>query len=272
MNLQIDPLQEKKHQVLTGLVHKYKNRVLCHLTYHCPSNCKFCFRGHLYEKNNKRANNEEIVDYVKSHTEIKEFIFSGGEPLIKPYDLKDLASKLSKLDHLKIFRIHSRQPITFPKNIAFEPLADVIKNTNQPWYFVIHVNTVEELNNPETLIVIDKLRKLGFILLSHTVFLKGINDDIKKLEKLFSKLVEVGVKPYYIFHCDNMAHTQKFIVDLKREQQIMTKLRKKLTGIAYPLHVIDSDSGNGKIPVPTEFRQCSLTNYLDFKEKSNQVT
>ena len=112
---------------------------------------------------------------------------------------------------------------------------------------------------------------MGFILLSHTVFLKGINDTVKKLEKLFNKLVELGVKPYYIFHCDNMDHTQKFIIPIKKEVEIMTNLRKTLTGIAYPLHVIDSDSGEGKIPVPTEFWQCSLNSYQDFSSKENKI-
>lgn len=271
MSLQIDPLQEKKHEVIPGLIHKYDNRVLCHLTYRCPSDCEFCFRDKLYEKTKKRAGDDEIAEYVRAHLEIKEFIFSGGDPLIRIKELKDLAIKLSKLKNIKIFRIHSRHPITFPKNVDLEALKAVIKDTKQTWYFVIHVNTFEELNNLETLKVIKELRKAGFILLSHTVFLKNINDNVKKLEKLFSKLVEVGVKPYYIFHCDNMMHTQKFIVSLKKEQQIMTELRKKLTGIAYPLHVIDSDSGNGKIPVPTEFWKCSLNNYLDFSKKQNKT-
>jgi lysine 2,3-aminomutase len=271
VNLQTDPLQEKRHEAIPGLIHKYENRVLCHLTYFCPSNCDFCFRKNLYEKTKKRASDQEIVSYIKNNPKIKEFIFSGGEPLVKTGELKDLAVNLSKLENIKIFRIHSRHPVTFPKNINFRDLETAIKETTQPWYFVIHVNSITELNNPETIKAILKLKKMGFILLSHTVFLKGINDTVKKLEKLFNKLVELGVKPYYIFHCDSMKHTQKFIIPIKKEVEIMTNLRKTLTGIAYPLHVIDSDSGEGKIPVPTEFWQCSLNSYQDFSSKENKI-
>ena len=88
---------------------------------------------------------------------------------------------------------------------------------------------------------------------------------------LFTELVYLGVKPYSIFHCDLLPHTKQFIVPLKKEIKIMTELRRHLTGLAYPLHVIDSASGHGKIPIPTDFWDYSLANYRDFHHHPNQL-
>ncbi len=265
MNFIKDPLNEKAHEVLPGLIRKYKNRVLLITTKGCPSRCEFCFRKDLYERGFKRAENSEIIKFVGKNKEIKEFIFSGGEPLIVPDQILGLTKALNKIHHLKIFRIHTRLPITFPERVDLKIMERIIKAVDKPVYLVIHVNSPSEISQDVSQALL-QLRKLGYILLSHTVFLKGVNDNIHSLEELFTRLIELGIKPYYIFHCDNMVHTQKFIVPLKKEIEIMTELRKRLSGLAYPLHVIDSESGNGKIPVPTGFWNCNCEKYKDFED------
>ncbi len=266
-----DPLQEKKYEVLPGLIWKYPNRVLLITTGQCPLNCPFCFRQKLYKKDFKRAKDEVIVKFVKKHKEIKEFIFSGGEPLMVIEDVYNLVKKLSSIKQLKVFRIHTRFPILSPNKVKIKILKKIIKTTTNPWYLVLHVNTPKELENIQTRQTIGEIRRLGFILLSHTVFLKDINDNVEILEKLFSQLIEMGVKPYYIFHCDNMTHTQKYIVPLKKEIEIVTALRKKLSGIANPTHVVDSISGYGKIPVPLNFWQFNPRSYKDFSSFKNNL-
>lgn len=264
MKLVADPLNEKSHEVLPGLIWKYPNRVLLITTKACPAQCSFCFRQNLYADNFQPASNQKIVDFVQKHQEIREFIFSGGEPLLEPEKIFELTKSLGKMDHLKIFRIHTRLPISSPATIPFKTLEKLVALYQKPWYLVTHVNTASEIGNQKTANALWKLRQQGFILLSHTVFLKGINDSEEALEKLFTRLIELGVKPYYIFHCDHLKHTTKFVVPLKKEIEIMTKLRPKLSGLAYPLHVIDSPTGNGKIPVPTDFWKCNTEEYLDF--------
>jgi len=265
MIYQQDPLQEKRHEILPGLIWKYSNRILLITTNGCPSKCEFCFRKNLYKDNFKRASDAQIIDFVKKHKLIKEFIFSGGEPLIVTNEMYFLIKELVKIKHLKLFRIHTRLPITYPDKVDIRLMKKIIKTTNNPVYLVIHINTNIEIDRPETRKVIKKLRSIGYVLLSHTVFLKGINNNVDCLENLFSELIELGVKPYYIFHCDDMRHTQKFIVPIKEEVKIMTELRERLSGLAYPLHVIDSESGHGKIPVPTGFWKCNFESYRDFK-------
>lgn len=266
-----DPLAEEQHSVLPQLIHKYENRVLCLLTKHCEAACPFCFRQDLYEMGEQEntIDCQKILDYVRKNPSIKEFIFSGGEPLLDPQHLVFLAKELVKIPHLKILRIHSRLPIQNYQAIPWEALEEIAKSIDLPIYFVLHTNHANELKSQLTQKNIARLRKLGFILLSHTVFLRGINDNLPALQTLMETLVNLGVKPYYIFHCDSMAHTQKWIVDLSKERALMSELRKNVSGLAYPLHVIDSSTGQGKIPVPTAFWDAELKNYRDFQ--GNQI-
>jgi len=262
-----DPLAEKKHEVLPQLIHKYHNRVLCLLTTECHAHCSFCFRRNLHQTQNKKnpINLETIIQYVKKNPSINEFIFSGGEPLLEGQLLEQAVFELEKIKHLKVLRIHSRLPIINPQIMPWKNLEKIAQTSHNPLYFVIHVNRYEELTQANVKKTIEKLRALGFILLSHTVFLKNINDNLNALRKLFNKLVELGVKPYYIFHCDNMQHTKQFVVDLEKERALMSQLRQVVSGLAFPLHVIDSE--NGKIPIPNNSWQCRLNYFTDFDGK-----
>lgn len=115
----------------------------------------------------------------------------------------------------------------------------------------MHVDHPDELTS-ETVNALARLRRIGLILLSQTVFLKGINDDEGSLKKLFESLYHLGVIPYYIFRCDSVAGLERFVCNIQDERRIMTNLCRELSGIAVPTYVVDVP-GRGKIPVPLEF-------------------
>lgn len=271
MTYQVDPLAEKEHEVLPGFIWKYDERVLLMTTQRCPMNCAFCFRKHLYDETFRRASDKEITAFVTKNKAIREFIFSGGEPLTVMDDLISLTSSLVKLGQIHMFRIHSRLPVVFPQQVDLQKMEKLIGLSPVPFYLAIHVNHPQEIASEKTRSVLTSLRKIGYILLSHSVFLRGINDDEKTLGTLFSQLVELGIKPYHIFHCDNMEHTQPFIVPLKKEVRIMSALYKKLSGIAVPIHVVDTATGKGKVPVPTNYWNVDWTQYRDFSGQESSV-
>ena len=47
----------------------------------------------------------------------------------------------------------------------------------------------------------------------------------------------------------------------------MTKLRKNLSGIAYPTYLVDTPDGSGKIPVPLSFWDFKKGYLTDFNGK-----
>lgn len=269
-----DPLNEDQHQVVKGLVHKYPNRVLCLLTAECAAYCRFCTRRRLVSDIERGRMSEDDIDmwadYIREHPYIKEVILSGGDPLtVSTPLLKYALDKIGEIPSVKVIRIGTRVPVTAPELITEKKLS-VLASVKQPLYMGIHFEHPSELT-PETVEAVTKLRKIGAILYSQTVFLAGVNDDYQTLYDLFTGLVEVGVRPYYIYRCDPVSGLNHFRVDFERERSIMTRLRKSLSGLACPMYVIDTANGSGKVPVPLDFWDFDAGSYRDFADEEHEV-
>jgi lysine 2,3-aminomutase len=264
-----DPLMEEEHTVVRGLVHKYENRALILLTLNCSAYCRFCTRRRKVSDIKKGVltdrDLDNIVAYLKKHSEVKEIIISGGDPLTVPVLLEKILERLAKLSQIKIIRIGTRLPVVDPEKIN-ENLIDILKKVkNKTLYILIHFEHPAEIT-AQTIKAVQKLKTVCAMLLSQSVFLKEVNDSYEVLYQLFSKLIEIGVKPYYLYHCDPVEGAQHFIVDVKKEIKIMTELRKNLSGLAYPTYVIDTPNGSGKIPVPLNFWQFDAESFKDFED------
>jgi len=269
----LDPLGEEKFIKVKGLIHKYKNRVLILLTLQCAAYCRFCTRRRCVSEIKKGVINandlETMKNYIVSKPEIKEIILSGGDPFTVPDTLIKALKIFGNLPQIKIIRIGTRVPISNPSLVSSRVLR-ALQSVRQPLYILIHFEHPDEITK-ETNEAVRKLRQAGAILLSQTVFLAGVNDSFKTLYKLFSRLVEIGVKPYYLFRCDPVKGAEKFRVPFKKEVEIATKLRKELSGLAYPLYVIDAPHGSGKVPVPLDFWEFNDSFYYDFLGKKLKV-
>jgi lysine 2,3-aminomutase len=263
-----DMFCEDKFTPIKGLIRRYRARVLIELTMKCPVDCEFCFRKWKKEENRETMTRQEadkIVEYIVKNKEITEVIFSGGEPLMAVDLLEYLFKKLKVLAQLKIFRIHSRAVVTAPLLVTEKFLKILKQKYNQTIYLSIHINSNKELNRKVEL-AIKKIRKTGVILYSQSVFLKGINDSIVVLEKLFSRLIEVGVRPYNIYQCNKIEGIEHFIVPLKKEREIITGLRKRISGLACPTLIFDVPQNANKIPVSLDFWENEKT-IIDFTGK-----
>lgn len=265
-----DPLMEEYHTVVRGLIHKYRNRALILLTLNCAAYCRFCTRRRKVSDiqkgilSDKDINN--IIAYIKNHPEIKEIILSGGDPLTVPALLQKILLKLSKLPQIKIIRIGTRLPVSDPQKIN-PKLVNILKIIkNKTVYILVHFEHPKEIIE-QTIVAVNKLKSVSTMLLSQSVFLKNVNDSFKTLYDLFSKLIEIGIKPYYLYHCDPVKGAEHFIVDFKKEIKIVTELRKNLSGLAFPTYIIDTPNGSGKIPVPLEFWKFNSDKYKDFENK-----
>ncbi|MFC6268385.1 KamA family radical SAM protein [Frigoriflavimonas asaccharolytica] len=251
-----DPLMEDKHEVVKGLIHKYKNRALVKVSYQCAAHCRFCTRIRQIgnpEGTLKSDEIDNIVEYLINHPEIDDVILSGGDPLYTPKLTYEILLKIKEIESIKVIRIGTRMPFQSPKSFespVFLELFNLIKTIQltKPFYILVHIEHPAEIV-PESIAAIKILKELNVTLLSQTVFLKDINDDEVVLEKMFKKLYYLGVMPYYLYHCDNVKGLEHFIVQKEKEKEIAQKLRTLLSGIATPLLVEDLENGYGKIPI-----------------------
>ena len=275
-NRDVDLFLEKQLTRTKGLVYKYPGRVILLLSYTCAANCRYCERqdrvgvgldeaGRLTESDIQHA-----VQFVAQHEEINEVIFSGGDPLTHPQGLRLAARLMAEIPHVRILRVHTRYPMQLPEKVDFELLAE-IASLRPVFYLSLHIDHPDELT-PETESVIVQLRKLGAILLCQSVFLKGINDDIQVLSKLFIRLSELGVRPYYIYHCHPIATTMRFVMQIEDEMKIMSRLREQLSGVAYPQHIFEMRHTTGKLAVPSDHWNVNLESVRDFEGDQFQVS
>jgi lysine 2,3-aminomutase len=269
-----DPLLEDSHEEAPGLISKYGNRVLLLLTAECAAYCRFCTRRRLVSDIERgridKSHVDSWVNYLYDHPEVREVILSGGDPFIVEDDLFEYAlDELSSPDSVRIVRIGTRAPVSDPSLVNSRKL-DAISRLRKPVYVGIHFEHPAEITRPTVRCVMD-LRAAGAILYSQSVFLKGVNDDADVLHDLFTGLLDIGVRPYYIYRCDPVPGAMHFRVEPEKERRIMTELRSRLSGLACPTYVIDVPEGSGKIPVPLEFWDADVTSYTDFEGKKHRV-
>ncbi len=246
-----DPNALEEETEIPHLTHRYPDRALITLTTMCPVYCRHCMRKRKVGKPERAISEEEfskIYDYLKSHTEIKEVLLSGGDPLVLSNEkLFYYIRQIRKLEHIEVLRIGTRTPVILPQRFFDEELLRFLDEISPVW-IVTHFNHPKEITKEATEAVRNVL-KTGNPVLNQTVLLKGINDNPSTLEELFRKLLKVGVKPYYLFHCDPIYGVVHFRTSVEEGLKIVASLRGKLSGLAQPTYAVDLPGGKGKVPL-----------------------
>lgn len=244
-----DPISDQTHEAVPGLIHRYPDRVLLLLTTHCLVHCRFCFRKEVVGKV-RPVEFIRIKEYLISHPEVQEVIFSGGDPFTFPAGfLETVHQQLQAAQQIKIWRFHTRVPVVDPQSVSPDWLNSLTNLTKQAQVVVVtHINHPRELT-PTTKHLFHQLQQRGVRLLSQTVLLKGVNDQPEILAELFRQLLAAGVKPYYLHHLDRAYGTHHFRVSISQGKALVRQLRGTLSGLAQPSYVLDLPGGHGKVPV-----------------------
>lgn len=238
-----DPLFEKKFMVAKGVIHRYPDRVLLVLTNKCFANCRFCFRKSNW-KYFEGFSLKEACNYLRKNPQVREVILSGGDPLVLDDEsLEKILEAIKSISSIKVIRIGTRALSILPYRITYE-LVNRLKNFRPIW-FAIHVNHKDEIT-ADFIEAAKKLLYAGFSVVSQTVLLRGINNSALELENLFCKLVEVGIKPYYLFGCDRAKGNEVFRVKIEEALTIINQLRNNISGLCMPNFAFDVDDG-GKV-------------------------
>ena len=242
-----DPLNEEVDMPVPELVHRYPDRVLLMINNQCPIVCRFCTRKRKigFPGVVTRETLRQGIEYIRSHSEIRDVIMSGGDPLLVPdKELDRILGELRSIPHLEIIRIGTRVPGTLPARIT-ENLCSILKKYH-PLYFNMHFNHPAEIT-PEVEKACAMLADIGIPLGSQTVLLKGVNDDSQVMKELMLKLLKNRVKPYYIYQADMTEGTDHFRTSVQKGLNIIKDLMGHTSGMAVPYFVIDAPGGGGKV-------------------------
>ena len=124
----------------------------------------------------------------------------------------------------------------------------MIRSTRLQVFFVVHCNHPQELDE-DIFAALKKLQLLGCPVLSQTVLLKDVNDNLKILCTLFETLVDRGILPYYIHQLDRVQGTAHFEVPLEDGRKLAAALRAHLPGYAVPDFVAEIPDQPSKTPL-----------------------
>ena len=193
-----DPIGDLAHSPVRGVVHRHRDRVLLKVVHACPVYCRFCFRREMVGPDGDGALSEpelqEAIAYLRTHPEIWEAIMTGGDPFVLSVRrIAEVTKRLAGIGHLRVLRWHTRMPVAAPEKITSE-LINAIRLAGRTTYVALHANHPRELT-PEARAACARIVDAGIPMLSQTVLLNGVNDEIDTLEELMRAFVETRIKP-----------------------------------------------------------------------------
>ena len=232
------------------------------ITTQCASYCRYCTRSRIVgdpTQNFNRKEHEAQLDYIRRTPQIRDVLISGGDGLtLAPKLLESVLRGLREIPHVEIVRIGCRVPVFLPQRIDDE-LCEMLAKYHPVW-LNIHVNHPNEMT-PELARACDGLARAGIPLGNQSVLLAGVNDCVHIQRDLVQKLVEIRVRPYYIYQCDLVEGAGHFRTPVGKGLEIIEGLRGHTSGYAVPQYIVDAPGGGGKIPVMPNY----LVSYSDHK-------
>lgn len=251
---QIDPLGEENLSAVPNLVHKYPDRVLLLVARQCAMYCRFCTRKRMVGTSRMVISEQSLqaaYTYLRNTPQVREVLISGGDPLLLTDEvIGEILFQLRAIPSIEVIRIGTRVPSTLPMRIT-PRLVDILKS-HHPLYINTHFNHPAELTE-EARRACAMLADGGIPLGCQTVLLRGVNDTVDILRKLFTELLRLRVKPYYLFQADLTRGTNHLRTHSATGIAIMRQLYGHISGMAIPTFALDAPDGKGKIPLTPQY-------------------
>ncbi|AXR68508.1 KamA family radical SAM protein [Leptospira mayottensis] len=253
-----DPLHEERLSPVKGLTHMYPDRVLLFTNHECSVYCRHCMRGRKVSDSKERMLTEDLeacFEYVETCPEVTDVVLSGGDPLnLSDSKIDWILERLEKIEHVKICRLGTRNPVTLPFRITSD-LCNIIESHNTHRLSIFcntQFNHVKECTS-EAKEAILKLLKAGVSVGNQCVLLKGINDSGKIMLELHKKLLELRVRAYYMYDPELIPGSRGFRTPLAKGIEIISYMRGKIGGMGIPQFVNDLPGGGGKITLTPDW-------------------
>lgn len=251
-----DPIGDHPHSPVSGIVHRYPDRVLFKLVHVCAVYCRFCFRREMVGPGKDNGLSDDVyskaLDYIRSHPEVWEVILTGGDPLmLSARRLREVMNDLAAIDHVKIIRIHTRVPVADPARVT-DDVAAALRVHGATTWVAVHANHPREFT-VEARDACARIIDAGIPMVSQSVLLRGVNDNPETLEALMRTFAECRIKPYYLHHGDLAPGTAHLRTTIEEGQRLMQHLRGRVSGLCQPDYVLDIPGGHGKAPIGPQY-------------------
>lgn len=249
----LDPQMEKEYSVTDRLVRRYKNRAAFLVTDCCFAYCRHCFRRRFAGSMKGKCSEKDILEactFLSGHKEIKEVLLTGGDLFtLSNSELDNLLSSFKSARKDIIYRLCSRALTSNPKRFTPSLFEVLRKNSyGAPFYMMTQFNHPLELTEEAEKAILGFV-ELGIPLMNQCVLLRGVNDSVETQVELSNRLLELRIKPYYLFQGDLVQGTAHLRVPLSKGMEIERGMREELSGLGMPQYTIDLPQGGGKVPL-----------------------
>jgi lysine 2,3-aminomutase len=268
-----DPLAEEADSPVPGITHRYPDRALFLISNVCAMYCRHCTRKRKVGNVDYIPDRETIsrgLDYIRNNPAIRDVLLSGGDPFMLPDDYLDwILTELDNIPHVEVVRIGTRVPVVLPCRVT-DNLVNMLKK-HHPLWINTHFNHPKEVT-PASREALRKLADAGIPLGNQCVLLAGVNDCPHIMKRLFQKLVQNRVRPYYMFQCDLSEGLSHFRTSISKGIEIIENLVGHTSGFAVPTYVVDAPGGGGKIPVMPNYVISAATNKVVLRNYEGVIT
>lgn len=246
-----------KEQIVYVGQHKYPDKVVIRVNHVCSTYCRICFvRDRTLDKGKKTPNPKiaipQAINYITLHPEIREIIFTGGDPFMLSDDkLTAWIKSFSAIPSIESLRIHTRVPAQNPYRITSE-LVSLLKELNIRW-----INT--QINHPAEITdqfkeAIKLLQKAGIMIKRENPIIKNVNDKPEILAELIKQCRKIGIDGHHLFHLMPVAaegmrtSVERMVLVLQGAQKLLGNVRWNASELG---DAVISD-GSGKRTIPFE--------------------
>ncbi len=250
---------------LYGMQHKYHETCLFFPSQSqtCHAYCSFCFRWPQFvgmdEMKFAMQEGEQLVQYVSEHPEISDILFTGGDPMIMKAKIfsKYVDSLIeAKLPNLKTIRIGTKALSYWPYKFVTDPDSQEMlqvfqKITENGIHLAVmaHFNHLTELSTDIVKKAIKEVRATGAQIRTQSPLLAHINDDSKMWAEMWTKQVQLGCIPYYMFAVRDTGAQHYFGVPLVRAHKIFREAYSSVSGLARTVRGPSMSATPGKVHV-----------------------
>jgi KamA family protein len=248
-----------------GVQHKYDETILFFPSQgqSCHAYCTFCFRWSQFAGNRefvfsmKKA--DYMVDYLKAHPQITDVLFTGGDPMIMKASLLDAyITRILEADlpHVKNIRIGSKSLSFWPYRFLTDNDADEVlrvfekvTRAGKSLSFMAHFNHPRELSTAVVEKAVSRIRSTGAQIRTQSPLLNHINARGELWSEMWTKQVNMGMVPYYMFVARDTGAHDYFSVSLNRASEIFIKAYSHVSGLCRTVRGPSMSCTPGKIRV-----------------------
>ena len=262
MDLNVPEFEGEK---VEGMQHKYRETVLFFPSQGqvCHSYCTFCFRWAQFvgDKELRFASNEadRLIDYLRSHTEVSDLLFTGGDPMVmKTKNLAQYMEPLleADLDHVQTVRIGTKALTFWPQRFVSDKDADDLLRllerlveSGKHVALMAHYNHPQELSTDVAREAIRRIRDTGAQIRSQGPLLNHINKDADAWARMWREQVRLGIIPYYMFVERDTGARRYFEVPLAQAWEVYRGAMQQVSGLGRTARGPSMSADPGKVEI-----------------------